>query len=65
MPLYKYQCKKCDHQFEKLILEKEKVKCPHCGSGSVKRLLSTFSTPQKSKSSSNSHKGFSCPNCKI
>lgn len=46
MPLYEYQCKKCEKKFEMLISLREldnPVECPHCGSGKTDRLLSTFS----------------------
>ena len=46
MPLYEYQCKKCEKKFETLVSLREldnPVKCPHCGSGENDRLLSTFS----------------------
>ena len=45
MPLYEYLCKKCQKVFEILQLSSrdgEEVKCPHCGSREVEKLLSTF-----------------------
>ena len=45
MPLYEYQCKKCERKFETLISfrDSEKpVECPHCGSKETGKLLSTF-----------------------
>jgi putative FmdB family regulatory protein len=42
MPLYEYQCKKCRHRFERILLSysADDVKeCPVCG-GEVERLLS-------------------------
>jgi len=41
VPLYEYQCKKCQHRFEKIqkFSDREIKKCPECG-GSVERLLS-------------------------
>ena len=41
MPLYEYQCKQCEHRFEKIqsfSAPEEKV-CPECG-GEVERLIS-------------------------
>ena len=46
MPLYEYQCKKCEKRFETLLSLRElddPVKCPDCGSEETDRLLSTFS----------------------
>jgi putative FmdB family regulatory protein len=43
MPIYEYRCEECDEPFEKLVRAfREEVACPHCGSGEVERLLSTF-----------------------
>ena len=43
MPIYEYQCEKCDKDFEMLIFNsKDKsIACPDCGAKKVKRLLST------------------------
>ncbi|MEW6113971.1 MAG: zinc ribbon domain-containing protein [Thermodesulfobacteriota bacterium] len=40
MPIYEYQCNKCEGQFEKLVFGQEDVVCPQCG-GDVRRLLSS------------------------
>jgi putative FmdB family regulatory protein len=41
MPLYEYQCKKCQHRFEKIqkFSDPHVKKCPKCG-GAVEQLLS-------------------------
>ena len=41
MPLYEYQCRKCQHRYEKIqkFSDKTEVQCPECG-GDGKRLLS-------------------------
>ena len=47
MPLYEYECKKCEKKFETLVSLKDSddsVKCPRCGSEETGKLLSTFST---------------------
>lgn len=40
MPLYEYQCKKCQHRFEKIqkVSDPKIKKCPKCG-GQVEQLL--------------------------
>ncbi len=42
MPIYEYQCEKCDHQFDALqkISEKPLKKCPECGKKSLTKLIS-------------------------
>jgi putative FmdB family regulatory protein len=41
VPLYEYQCKKCQHRFEKIQKFSDRLvkKCPKCG-GPVQQLLS-------------------------
>jgi putative FmdB family regulatory protein len=41
VPLYEYQCQKCQHRFEKIqkFSDKPVKKCPECG-GRVEKLLS-------------------------
>ena len=45
MPIYEYQCKACDHEFEReqRISEKPAKKCPECGKMQAKRLISRTS----------------------
>ncbi|MFQ5843040.1 MAG: zinc ribbon domain-containing protein [Thermodesulfobacteriota bacterium] len=62
MPIYEYQCQKCDHCFEKLVLKgNESIECPQCQTRSVKKMMSIcgFSVGGKFKSSSDS----SCSGC--
>jgi putative FmdB family regulatory protein len=45
MPLYEYECSKCQHKFAELIMEKveeEKLRCPKCKSRKWERLFSSF-----------------------
>jgi len=47
MPLYEYECGACEHRFERLARVREADRgqqCPECGSKSVRRLMSVFST---------------------
>jgi putative FmdB family regulatory protein len=43
MPLYEYQCRKCGHEFEALVLPKTTPACPECQGQDLERLLSMFS----------------------
>lgn len=51
MPLYDYTCKKCDHTFEALVFNGEKVECPECQATRVERLLSLPAKPKGEGSS--------------
>lgn len=46
MPLYEYACRKCEHQFETLVFDGEKVECPECHSTGLERLLSVPARPR-------------------
>jgi putative FmdB family regulatory protein len=45
MPIYEYECKRCEHLFEELLqaMEEPPNKCPSCGSKRLKRLVSRSS----------------------
>ncbi len=43
MPMYEYDCGKCNERFEQLHRSNEKVVCPKCGSASSSKVFSTFS----------------------
>ena len=51
MPIFEYKCKKCGEQFEFLVRAGKKPLCPKCGSGSLKKLISSFSSGISAKSS--------------
>ena len=51
MPMYEYACKKCEHTFETLVFNGEKVECPECHSERLERLLSVPAKPQASLAS--------------
>lgn len=42
MPIYEYQCQKCQHQFETIrkISDPPLLTCPTCGTDSLKKLVS-------------------------
>ncbi|MBU1156859.1 MAG: zinc ribbon domain-containing protein [Proteobacteria bacterium] len=52
MPIYEYKCKKCDHEYEALVMgSADAVECPKCGSKKKERLMSSFSSSGKGLSS--------------
>ena len=45
MPIYEYSCQACEKKFEHLhrsMNDRERVKCPECGSTKTARALSVF-----------------------
>ena len=40
MPIYEYQCVKCNHEFECLVFGNEKPDCPSCNSKKVNKMMS-------------------------
>ncbi len=43
MPIFEFKCADCSSVFEELILggrKQNEVKCPDCGSGNIKKLIS-------------------------
>lgn len=46
MPLYEYECQKCDHSFEALVFNGETAQCPECSSTKLEKLLSVPSAGQ-------------------
>ena len=47
MPIYEYRCTDCRKKFEVLVLRAEEesaLRCRHCGSAKMKRLISRFAS---------------------
>ena len=42
MPIFEYRCKKCEEEFEALVLGRESAECPSCHGRKLEKLLSTF-----------------------
>jgi putative FmdB family regulatory protein len=40
MPIYDYRCGECETTFEAQVRSGDAVACPHCGSTTLKKLLS-------------------------
>ncbi|HPM78763.1 MAG TPA: zinc ribbon domain-containing protein [bacterium] len=43
MPIFEYICRRCEHQFEKLVFGSNTPPCPHCGATDVQKRMSGFS----------------------
>jgi putative FmdB family regulatory protein len=48
MPLYEYTCRTCDHAFETLVFNGDKVECPSCRGGDLERQWSVPAKPRTS-----------------
>jgi len=62
MPIYEYQCRKCERSFERIqnVGEGgESLTCPYCGEKTPERILSGFSSSKSSESSGTSSCGSS------
>ena len=42
VPLFEYECKKCRHRFEALVVGTRKPACPNCKSEDLEKLVSAF-----------------------
>jgi putative FmdB family regulatory protein len=40
VPIFEYRCRKCDREFETLVLKNTTPACPACASEDLERLLS-------------------------
>jgi len=55
MPIYEYNCRRCDHRFETIVLSsREKISCPECSSTAIEKQLSVFSAPASDKQADSS-----------
>jgi len=62
MPIFEYECKACEHEFEALIFGNEKVACPKCHSKNLAPKLSVFAVSGKSAAAPVSSTG-ACGSC--
>jgi putative FmdB family regulatory protein len=63
MPIYEFCCRKCQHEFEELVMRKgEVIVCPHCGSQETDKQVSGFAVTGSARQSGGS--GGSCGSCK-
>jgi putative FmdB family regulatory protein len=54
MPIYEYECRKCGHRFEYLLLSSSPAaKCPACQKKDLKQLISAYAVSSESTRKSN------------
>jgi len=51
MPIFEYICITCEHEFEALVLGRDKAECPKCHGKKLTPRLSVFAMAGKSSSS--------------
>jgi putative FmdB family regulatory protein len=44
MPIFEFECRDCNNNFEELTKVQEKVCCPQCKSSNLRKLISAFGT---------------------
>jgi len=42
MPIFKYLCKDCNHEFEKIVQTSTELECPSCNGTTLEKQLSVF-----------------------
>ncbi len=60
MPIFEYRCKKCNYEFEELVLGKKEIKCPKCQNTDLKKIISGFNIAGESSISSISSSSGNC-----
>ncbi len=66
MPIFEFACSECGQSFEELVFSASKIDevvCPACGSGQVKKKMSTFASKVMGGGSSFSLGASSAPSC--
>lgn len=65
MAIHEFVCTRCGTKFEELIMGSgaTSVKCPNCGGGEVKRLMSTFGYNGGSGFKSTASNSGGCSSC--
>jgi putative FmdB family regulatory protein len=62
MPIFEYICQVCQHEFEALVLGRDKAKCPKCESKKLSPQISVFAMSAKGSTSSSAPTG-ACGSC--
>jgi putative FmdB family regulatory protein len=47
MPIFAYECRDCDTEFQTLVRSNEDPACPSCGQQNLEKLLSLIASPNK------------------
>jgi putative FmdB family regulatory protein len=50
MPIFEYVCNKCHHRFERVVLDRQRPKCPECGCAKLERQVEPFTQGRSAQS---------------
>jgi putative FmdB family regulatory protein len=63
MPLYEYECRRCQHHFELLVREQTPLECPSCKSDDLQKQLSVFAVGAASPKFASPPSSGPCGSC--
>jgi len=66
VPIFEYECRKCEHTFERLVMgsnSRKSVTCPECRSRRVEQLYSGFYGRSQSSSGVTRSLSSGCSSC--
>lgn len=63
MPIYEFICNACATPFEELVRNGVKPVCPSCGTGDVRRVLSSFAVHSSSPDMGGKGASKNCSSC--
>jgi putative FmdB family regulatory protein len=63
MPIFEYICEDCQHEFEALVMGKNKAECPQCHGKRLAPQLSVFAVSAKGAGSASPMPAGPCGSC--
>jgi putative FmdB family regulatory protein len=63
MPIYEYQCERCENRFEKIVSGPAAPLCPSCNSADVHKLISRFAVSSTGAGARSSASVAACGTC--
>jgi len=66
VPIFEFQCLKCEREFEKLVLGSwaaDKIACPKCGSAEVEKMFSSFNGRSRGGDGNTRSLSSGCSSC--
>ncbi len=63
MPIHRFVCSACGHDFEELVFRDERVSCPSCAATEVERRFSAFAIPKGARAPAGPGVPGACGTC--